>query len=112
MTNIAEYLVDLGKISHKNVEFCLQKNGQAINEISNISQAAKYATPINGVLKLYMYEKEDLRLDESIQNINHSNTISAPQSKSQPPMKVGSNAASGPTTVATVAQPKVQAKKE
>lgn len=37
-----------------------------INDVSNITQASKYAAPVNGVIKLYMYEREDNgRLDGS-----------------------------------------------
>jgi hypothetical protein len=72
MLNIAEYLLELGKIQNTNVEFSLEKNGQPINDISNITQASKYTAPINGVIKLFMYEKEDpqTKLNESRQNLN------------------------------------------
>jgi hypothetical protein len=48
----------LGKIDNTNVEFSLEKNGQPINDISNITQALKYTTPVNGIIKLYLYEKD------------------------------------------------------
>ena len=57
MTNIAEYLLEMGKISHLEVDFALEKNGQPVSETSNITQALKYTTPVNGVIKLYLYER-------------------------------------------------------
>lgn len=71
MSNIAEYLLEMGKIENTKVYFSLEKNGQPINEISNITQALKYTTPVNGVIKLYMYETEFLQnTNLSHQNIN------------------------------------------
>lgn len=55
MINILEYLLEMGKIENYNYELSLEKNGQPISDTSNISQALKYATPVNGVLKLYLY---------------------------------------------------------
>jgi hypothetical protein len=55
MINILEYLLEMKKIENYNYELSLEKNGQPISDTSNISQALKYATPINGVLKLYLY---------------------------------------------------------
>lgn len=57
MTNIAEYLLEMGKIANLAVEFALEKNGQPVSETSNITQALKYTTPVNGVIKLYLYDK-------------------------------------------------------
>ena len=57
MTNIAEYLLEMGKISNLEVDFTLEKNGQPVSETSNITQALKYTTPVNGVIKLYLYER-------------------------------------------------------
>ena len=45
------------KINDLNVEFALEKNGRPVSDESNITQALKYAKPVNGVLKLYLYEK-------------------------------------------------------
>jgi hypothetical protein len=55
------------------VEFSLEKNGQPINDISNITQALKYTTPVNGVIKLYMYEKDTFAKNLSNQNLNEEN---------------------------------------
>ena len=57
MGNIAEYLFDMGKITNLEVELSLEKNGPPVNDSSNITQALKYSSPVNGVLKLYLYEK-------------------------------------------------------
>jgi len=48
----------MGKIENTNFEFSLEKGGRPISDISNISQALKYTTPVNGVIKLYLYEKD------------------------------------------------------
>ena len=58
MTNILDYLLEMGKISNTDVEFSLEKGGRPINDISNITQALKYTTPVNGVIKLYLYDKD------------------------------------------------------
>lgn len=58
INNIVEYLLEMGKINNTNYELALEKNGRPINETSNITQTLKYATPVNGVLKLYLYEKD------------------------------------------------------
>lgn len=80
MLNIAEYLQELGKITHTNVEFSLEKNGMPINDISNVTQASKYTAPVNGVIKLYMYEREEpAKLNESRSNLNAE--VSLPQQK-------------------------------
>jgi len=47
----------MGKIANTKVEFSLEKGGQAVSDVSNITQALKYTTPVNGVIKLYLYEK-------------------------------------------------------
>lgn len=61
----------MGKIEDTNVEFSLEKNGKPINDISNITQALKYTAPINGVIKLYMYEKDSFaKQNLSTQNLN------------------------------------------
>ena len=57
MVNIAEYLLEMKKIGDMNVEFSLEKNGRPVSDESNITQALKYSKPVNGVLKLYLYEK-------------------------------------------------------
>lgn len=58
MSNIAQYLLEMGKIANLNVDFSLQKNGQAVSDVSNITQALKYSSPVNGVLKLYLYDRD------------------------------------------------------
>lgn len=58
MTNILEYLLEMGKIENTNLEFALEKGGRPISDISNISQALKYTAPVNGIIKLYLYEKD------------------------------------------------------
>jgi uncharacterized protein (DUF111 family) len=57
MANIAEYLLEMGKVKDTNVEFSLEKNGRPVSDTSNITQTLKYTKPVNGVLKLYLYEK-------------------------------------------------------
>lgn len=56
ISNIYEYLLQLNKIDNMNVSVALEKSGQYINETSTISQVLKYTRPINGVIKLYLYE--------------------------------------------------------
>lgn len=50
----------MGKIANTKVEFSLEKGGQAVSDVSNITQALKYTTPVNGVIKLYLYEKQEV----------------------------------------------------
>lgn len=45
----------MGKVTNTNVEFALEKGGRPVSDSSNITQALKYSTPVNGVLKLYLY---------------------------------------------------------
>lgn len=59
MSNIAEYLLQMEKITNTQVDFALEKNGQPLSDSSNITQALKYTTPVNGIIKLYLYERED-----------------------------------------------------
>ena len=59
MSNIAQYLLEMEKIENLNVKFALEKHGNPVSDTSNITQALKYATPINGVLKLYLYHKNE-----------------------------------------------------
>ena len=57
MNNIAEYLLEMKKIKDLSVEFSLEKNGRPVSDESNITQTLKYTKPVNGILKLYLYEK-------------------------------------------------------
>lgn len=57
MSNIAEYLLEMGKVENLEVEFSLEKGGRPVSDSSNITQALKYTTPVNGVVKLYLYNK-------------------------------------------------------
>ena len=41
-----------------NVSISIEKGGQYINETSTVSQVLKYTRPINGVIKLYLYNTD------------------------------------------------------
>jgi hypothetical protein len=56
----------MGKIPNLFVDFALEKNGQPVSEASNITQALKYTTPLNGVIKLYLYDRN---LDKEKMNL-------------------------------------------
>lgn len=50
-------MLELEKIKDLNVEVSLEKGGPKISETSTISQVLKHARPVNGVIKLYCYER-------------------------------------------------------
>lgn len=61
----------MGKIDTLDHELSLEKNGRPVSDTSNISQALKYTTPVNGVLKLYLYEKNEY-LNVTVDNLKQS----------------------------------------
>jgi hypothetical protein len=65
----------MGKISNTKVEFALEKAGQPVSDTSNITQALKYTSPVNGVIKLFLYEREE------VSNFTAGDTAEASNSK-------------------------------
>ena len=72
-----------------------------INDVSNVTQASKYTTPVNGVIKLYMYEREEAaKLNESRSNLNAD--VGQPLEKVG---KVGQGSAPTVETINPITQP-------
>ena len=54
--NLVEYLMDMGKLSHSDVYIALERGGRAIGDDATMSQILKNVRPVNGVIKLYLYD--------------------------------------------------------
>lgn len=56
-----------------NVSVSLEKGGERINETSTISQILKYTRPVNGIIKLFLYnDDENTNINTSKMNLKLS----------------------------------------